>query len=73
MRLLGHAAFIVSYMLALTQYFEFSYRLWENQLLSHPVFSHMIVHHGYFGFLGIAIVYVCATKEDWMRLRRFIF
>lgn len=55
------------------QYFEYAYRLWDHGLIDHPVFSSVAIHHGYWGLLGVYLIYVHLTLEDWRYLWQKIF
>ena len=52
-------------MAAFSQYWEFAYRLWENGLLDHPLRSHVLMHHGYWGFLLIVLAPISIQLISW--------
>lgn len=49
---------------AFSQYWEFAYRLWENGLIEHAFRSHVVMHHGYWGFLlsTMSILFIQLTS-----------
>ena len=74
MRLFLHALFLIGYSFALSQYLEFAFDLFDAGLIEDPFWSTLLgklaPHHGYVGFAIVFVIYLWATRKDYVMLWR---
>ena len=60
--MIKHIMFIIAYCTSFWQYYEYAYTLYEYNLIESPIwsgtFGFPLLHHGYFGFGIVLIIYV---------------